>query len=128
MPTIDDLKKSNFLTKRDIEPAKLVTIESYEEMNVAMEGAEPQMKWVLHFKELDKPLVLNSTNGQIIHSITGATDFDGWIGKKIVLYFEPNVFFGGKMTGGIRVRAPKGSTPPPQSQPEENHRGDDIPF
>jgi hypothetical protein len=30
-----------------------------------------------------------------------------------VLYTDPNVSFQGKLVGGIRVRAPKPSTPPP---------------
>jgi len=115
---VNDLKQSKFLTQKDVTPDVLVTIDSFEEVNVAVEGAEPQLKWTLTFKELEKPLVLNSTNGQIIAAITGSEESDDWIGKKIVLYAEPNVFFGGKMTGGIRVRAPKPQAP----------TGNDIPF
>ena len=76
-------------------------------VNVAKEGAEPENKFALHFDELEKPLVLNSTNGQIIAAITGSQESDGWAGKKIVLYNDPNSSFGGKLTGGIRCRAPK---------------------
>jgi hypothetical protein len=113
MPNINDLKKSKFLTKIDVEPAILCTIRGYDSVNVAQEGAPPDEKWALHFNELDKPLVLNSTNGQIIAAFTGSEDFDGWIGKQVVLYFDPNVSFGGKLTGGIRCRAPKKKAAPP---------------
>ena len=127
MPTIADLKQSKFLTKSDVTPPVLGTIRGYEQLNVAMEGAPQEMKYSLHFNELEKPLVLNSTNGQIIAGIFKSDDFDAWIGKTIVLYFDPNVSFGGKLTGGIRVRAVKEGAKLPQqtAAPEPT---DDCPF
>ncbi len=74
----------------------------------------------MHFQEVDKPCVLNSTNGQIIASITKSEDTDNWAGHKIVLYDDPNVSFGGKLVGGIRVRAPRNVAPPVQSAPSQN--------
>lgn len=123
MPTISDLKQSKFLTKADVSPAVLATIRAYEQVNVAKDGAPPEEKYILHFNELEKPLVLNSTNGQIIASITKSEDFDGWVGKTIVLYFDPNVSFGGKLTGGIRVRAPKEGAKAATAPAD-----DDVPF
>ena len=109
MASINDLKTSKFLKKEDVGDGSLVTIKTVHQENVAKEGADPEMKWCLTFEELDKPMVLNSTNGQIIAKITGAEDNieTAWVGKKIVLYNDPNVSFGGKLMGGIRVRAPK---------------------
>lgn len=130
MPTVNDLKSSKFLTKHDVEPPVVVTIISYEEMNVALESQVPEMKYTLHFKELDKPLVLNLTNGMLIAAITGSEDLDHWIGKQIVLWNDKTVSFAGKITGGIRVRAMKqgganpnyvGDDPPPPTD-------DDIPY
>jgi hypothetical protein len=120
MPNINDLKKSNFLTKADVAPPKLVTIRSYREVNVALEGDTPENRWCLEFNELEKPMVLNSTNGQIIAQITGSEDFDAWIGKQIVLYNEPTIAFRGKLTGGIRVRAVRQNAPAakPAVQPQ----------
>lgn len=114
MPNINDLKQSKYLTKADVTPPVLATIRSYEQVNVAKEGAEPEMRWALHFDELEKPFVVNSTNGQIIAAVTGSEDFDGWIGQKIVLYNDPNISFGGKLTGGIRCRAPRNQPAPAQ--------------
>ena len=129
MPNVNDLKSSKFLTKNDVEPPILVTIKSYEEMNVALESQEPENKWCLIFEEPIKPLVLNMTNGNLIAVITGSEEFDHWIGAQIVLYNDKTVMFAGKLTGGIRVRAPKGG------QPNNNYVGDkptepddDIPF
>lgn len=141
MPNVNDLKNSQFLTKEDVEPPVQVTIKSYKEQNVEMEGEPERKKWTLFFNELEKPLVLNMTNGQRIEVITGSAEFDDWIGKKITLYNDKSVSFGGKLTGGIRVYVPPEGIPNPNpSQPEykpnpdwvgENPpppKDDDIPY
>lgn len=84
-----------------------MTIRSVKQENVAKQGAPEELRWCLHFDEAEKPMVLNSTNGQIIASIVKNEDTDHWIGHKIVCYDDPNVSFGGKLVGGIRVRAPR---------------------
>ena len=104
---VNELKQSKFLTKNDVMPPILVTMRHVEPVNVAKEGCEPEMKFGLHFDELEKPLILNSTNGMIIAAVTGSQESEGWIGKKIVLFNDANISFGGKLTGGIRCRAPK---------------------
>ena len=80
-------------------------------------------------------MVLNSTNGQAVAAITGSEETDDWIGRKVVLYDDPNVSFGGKLVGGIRIRAPRGQAakaiaaapkPAPVAQPEASD--DDVPF
>ena len=128
---IDELKQSRFLTQKEVDPPKLVTIRSCQQLNVAMEGADPEYRYTLTFDELDKPMTLNSTNGQLIARITGSEESDGWIGKKIVLYKDPNVSFGGKLVGGIRCRASKGGQPNPDymgDNPEPTADDDDIGF
>ena len=106
---MSDVKSSKFLKRDDVGEGTLVTISDVSKENVAKEGAEPELKVCLHFLELEKPFVLNSTNGQIIAKITGKeNDIEKtWLGTKVVLYDDPNVSFGGKLTGGIRVRAPR---------------------
>lgn len=106
MPNVNDLKNSQFLTKEDVEPPVKVTIKSYNEQNVELEGEPERKKWTLFFHELDKPLVLNMTNGQRIQVITGSGEFKDWIGKQITLYNDKTVSFAGKLTGGIRVFVP----------------------
>lgn len=142
MPSVNDLKKSFFLKKEDCGAGILVTISKYELINVAKQGEAEDMKYVLHFHETDKPMVLNSTNGQLIERITGSDQFADWIEKKVVLYSEPNVTYGGKLLGGIRVRAPRGqaaATAKPQAQPPrrptaaqeanlEEGPGEEVPF
>ena len=125
MPNISQLKKSKFLTQNDCDPPILVTINGWEEKNVAQDGADPDERIVLTFDKVEKPLVLNSTNGQIIAAITGTGEIEDWTGTKIVLYREPNISFGGKLVGGIRVRAPKQGGTKPAAKPVDDS---DIPF
>lgn len=115
MPSVHDLKNSKYLTQHDVEPAVVVTFQAYKEINVAKEGETPDPKYVFKFKEFEKPLVMNFTNGSIVESVLGSADFDQWMGKQVVLYRDPTVGFGGKITGGIRIRA--FNTTPPIAQP-----------
>lgn len=142
---ISQLKSSNFLTKEDVGRGALLTIKEVSQENVAKTGAPEELKYCLHFVEADKPMVLNSTNGQLIAKITGSEDSDNWGGHKIVLYNDPNVSFAGKVVGGIRVRAPKQQAAPatqpvsapavesrkpsqPQSSLPQAPEDDDVPF
>lgn len=134
MPNINVLKTSKFLKKEDCNPPLLLTIKETTEENVAKEGAPEELRWCLHFLEVDKPMVLNSTNGQIIAHFTGKDNTDDWAGTKVVLYHDPNVSFGGKLIGGIRVRAPKPvrlaapAAPKPADPDPVDGDGDDVPF
>ena len=106
---LGDLRTSRSLKKEDVGVGVLVTISGITQENVAMDGAEPDMRACLHFRELDKPLVLKSTIGQIIAKIAGTEDDieHTWVGVRVVLYNDPNVMFKNQIVGGIRVRAPK---------------------
>jgi hypothetical protein len=112
MSSINDIRSSRYLKKEDVGEGVLVTIKLIRKENVAMDGAEPEHKFVAYFEEFEKPMVLNSTNAQLIAKITGAEDNieEIWPGHKVVLYNDPNITFAGKLTGGIRVRAPKQPT------------------
>ena len=139
MPKLSEMLPSRFLKKDDVPSPMLLTIGDIEQVNVAPQGQPEEKKWTMTFPELDKPLVLNSTNMHVIGQIYG-DDTDGWMGQKIVIYHDPNVSFGGKLVGGLRLRAPKNqkaSPPPPQpATAAKNAQGggrfddleDDIPF
>lgn len=121
-----ELKSSKFLKKEDVGKGVLYTIAGVEQYNVAKEGADPEMKWCLTFKETDKPMVLNSTNIQLCEAIFSSDDTDDWKGKRVVLYTDPNVSYQGKLVGGVRVRAPKPNAVPPPPPPMVDE--DEIPF
>ncbi len=131
MPKVSQMKNSKFLKRADVgEEGTLVTIVNVHEVDVAMEGREPDMKWAMTFREFEKPMILNSTNAQLCEKFLGSDDTDDWAGKKVVLYDDPTVAFGGELVGGIRVRrAPSGKpvptrTPQRQSPPSD----DDVPW
>lgn len=146
MPDISELKKSSFVTKSDLGPSgSLFTITGCEQVNVAQEGAQPEMKWALNLQEIEKPFVLNSTNGQLIAQFTGSTKMEVWgeMRAKVVLYFDPNVSYAGKLMGGIRARAPRNQTAarpvpsatsapspvsPPPAPTHEEAPGEDVAF
>ena len=117
MPRTSEMRESKFLKQSDVGDGVLLTINGCAQHNVAMQGADPEMKWCLSFDEADKPLVLNSINAQLCEKAFGSDDTDDWMGKQIVLYTDPNVSFGGKVVGGIRVRAPRKAAPPIQAKP-----------
>jgi hypothetical protein len=117
MPHINELKESNFLKKEECGQGILVTIKGVSRENVSKQGAPEELKWCIHFEELEKPMVLNSTNAQLIAQIVKSEETDNWPRTKIVLYNDPSVSYAGKITGGIRVRAPRGKAAQPLPQP-----------
>lgn len=133
MPKIHEMLSSKFLKKEDVGDGVLLTIKNVEQVNVAKEGADPEHKWALTFKDEEKPLVLNSTNIQLCKQMFESDDTDQWIGKRIVLYTDPSVMYAGKVIGGIRVRKPKGKAakepaPPPPPVVREPGDEDEDPF
>ena len=106
------LKKSRYISKPDVEKPLLLTIRGLQEENVAMQEAAPEMEWCLFFEELDKPMVLKPVNTALIAQFLG-DETDEWIGKKVVLFYDPSIMFKGQLKGGIRVRQPRQGTAAP---------------
>lgn len=131
MPDISALSQSNFLKRADVGAGKLLTIDKCEQMNVAKDNAPKEMKWCLVFAEDEKPMVLNRTNAELIAQFSGERNSDNWGGVRIVAYDDPSISYGGKLVGGIRVRAPRGaaSQKPPVAKPApaELEAGEDFP-
>lgn len=127
MPHISEMRESKFLKKEDCGAGILVTVSECVQENTAKEGAPQEYKWCLRFHEQEKPMVLNATNMQIIAAICGSENTDDWIGKKVVLYSDPNISFQGKLVGGIRARAPKNPAARPPAAPPANGRMAQIP-
>jgi hypothetical protein len=112
--------ESKFLKKEDLDydNGNLVTIVKLEQQNAAMADQEEDLKWCMYFREFKKPLVMNSTNIQLTVKALGTDETDEWTGRKIIIYVDDNVSFGGKLVGGIRIRrAPGGNARPAASRP-----------
>lgn len=120
---------SKYLKQEDVgETGVLATLRSIERKDVSAKDEPPQFKAVAYFAELEKPLVLNSTNLQLMAQIAGSDDTDEWIGKLFVLYVDPTISYNNKLVGGIRIRKPKpGAKPKPAPEPPPAD-DDDIPF
>lgn len=106
---IGEMKQSKYLKKEDVGSGTVVTIAKIDQQDVSMENDPPELKYVLFFQEAvngeHKGMVLNWTNIQLCARACGSEETDDWIGKQIELYDDPNVSFGGKLTGGIRIRS-----------------------
>ena len=59
---------------------------------------------VISFVEIPQKLICNTTNAKRIEKLLGSPFVEDWVGKKIALYFDKTVKFGGQTVGGIRVR------------------------
>lgn len=127
--SFDQLVPSNskYLTKDDVgEDGLVLTVKGFrmEELK-GDEGSEDKM--VLHFVEDVKPMVLNRTNAQLVGVVTGAKTAGEARGKQLVVYNDPTVSFGGKITGGLRIKkvagAPKSA---PASKPKDEL--EDVPW
>lgn len=79
---------------------------------------DKERKLVIHFNESPpgcdvSAMVCNKTNCGIIEEVLHTDDIDLWIGKRITIFNNPGITFGGKRVGGISVRdtLPAGSGP-----------------
>lgn len=106
MAKIGEMIESKYLKQADVEEETEVTVVKVGKLNVAREDQEPEMKWAIRFQEFKKPMVLNSTNIQLLAKACGSDDSDDWAGKKVTVYSDPNVSFGGKLVGGLRIKVP----------------------
>lgn len=136
---VGEMIESKYLKKEDTTRPVLLTIERFSKVNMAQRGKEDEVKWLMHFAETPKPLVMGPTKFQMCEQIFGSDETDEWVGRQVVLYEDPNVTdLHGKLVGGIRIRAPRVRTPDPVVQPRPRPAqdapthfedlDDDIPF
>ena len=92
----------NFLKVQDIKGDIEVEVEKVEVRKVGRED-DAENKPVVMFKGLDKGLALNAVNASALAEIAG-DDYTAWAGVKCVLYVDPNVMYGGKRVGGVRIK------------------------
>lgn len=114
MALVKDMIQSKFLRKEDFDEDQVCTIKDCRLENVGKEDDQEQ-RWVLYFRERDKGMVLNVTTIRVLEQAYGG-DSDHWVGNKVMVYVDPNVSFGGKVVGGLRLRTPKkqaAKAPPP---------------
>jgi len=92
-----------------------------KEQKVTPPGKDTKTRLVASFEGLAKGLVLNAANSEILAEITGTVDPNEWKDIPVQLYVDPDVKYGGKKIGGIRIRKPVTvpvSNPVPVTKPE----------
>ena len=96
--------ESEFLTKDDVTQAGvIVTVLKFTQHNFAKENEEPELKPVVHWAEAAvKPMACNKGNWNVIGE--GCATLGDAKGKQFVVYNDPNVKFGDKVVGGLRIR------------------------
>lgn len=96
-----------------------VTIDRVEIAHLQVQGGAKEKKFLLHFANATKPLVLNKTNANMIASIH-CSAAEKWKGKRITLYPTTCQSFG-QTTSCIRVRdrAPDDSRKPAEGLPTD---------
>lgn len=128
MPKVSDMIVSKFLKKEDFDEDQVCTIRTVRLEDVS----QGEQRWVLFFNEHTKGMVLNTTTIRVLEQAFG-DDSDGWTGKKVMVYVDPNVSFQGRVVGGLRLRTPKGVKAPAKAPPTAaaqagDEFNDDIPF
>ncbi len=106
----------------------------YYHLFQARDGNPPKKELVLSFT--DTPLLFSlsaKVNRRALVAAFG-TKSQGWIGKLVELYYEPNVIFGSDLVGGSRVRIPALSDEEQkaadiaETMPDEPPPPDDVDF
>ena len=128
-----DALPGKYLSKDDFLEPTLVTIDVQTLEMVKSDRGPDERKPVLYFKnasnsdlDLARGIILNVGNWEACEEITGEADSDDWANKQIVVYVDPEVTFGSKKVGGIRIRAKRAPAedPPPPPPPVDG----DAPF
>ena len=57
--------------------------------------------------DTDQKLILNKENNRTLIEGFGTDETDDWIGRTVEAYYEPDIQFGGKRVGGLRLRLPQ---------------------
>lgn len=114
-----DTFSGRFLKAADLPTGhRRVTIESIEQEPV---GWPAEDKLVAYFKELQKGLILNKTNSDVLKDTFG-DDTQLSVGQIVDLLVK-NVEFNGKQVRAIRIGLPAAGPRPPASDPSQSEDG-----
>ena len=94
--------KSRFLKKEDLDGPTIVTIRGFKQVEIENDNGGSDSEVVVFFEEMEKPMVINITNRDRLIDIFG-DDSNAAKGKQITIWNDPDVSFGTKRTGGLRI-------------------------
>jgi len=99
-------KESKYLKHQDLEGNDWVlTITSVTREEMKDRNGAMKKEFILHFKEVEKGLVLNTTNMNMLYKLLMSDESDNWIGKRITIYTKDDIEMGGEIMSGIRIRS-----------------------
>jgi hypothetical protein len=100
-----DFVGGTFIKKEDLAAGpQRFTIQGVSKTTFEAKNGQPAED-VLQLELDERQFSLNKTNIKILIGAHGGKT-DGWIGKSVILYIDPNVMFGGRLVGGVRVQIP----------------------
>jgi hypothetical protein len=95
--------KGDFLSAAELGDRRpTFTIDRIAHTKVEDEKKKNVDRAVMYFKELDRGWMYCKTTGHCMAKMFGEDD-DAWIGKRITIYGDPSIQFGGEQVGGIRI-------------------------
>jgi hypothetical protein len=127
--TFDQLvpSESKYLKRSDVgEDGTVLTIRGFTMETMKGDEGEEE-KIAMHFVEDVKPMILNKTNANLLRVVTGCAKAGEAKGKQIVVYDDPTISYGGRITGGLRIKKVPGA---PKAAPKASgvEFNDPIPF
>jgi len=106
---------AQYLKKEDLAGPVDTELLWVKEEKVTTPGKGTKTQLVAYFEGLSKGLVLNTANCEILAEVTGTDDPSEWKDVVLQLYVNPDVKYGGKKVGGIRIHEP---VPVPVQEPQ----------
>jgi hypothetical protein len=95
---------AQYLKKEDLPEPVDTELLWVKEEKVTPPGKGTRTRLVAYCDGLTKGLVLNTANCEILEKMTGTDDPNEWKDVPLQLYVDPDVKYGGKKIGGIRIR------------------------
>ena len=93
----------------------VVTISSVSKERMTPPNSPPAEKYVIHFRETKRGVVLSKTLAEQIAAATGFDDTDHWAGKTITLYPE-SIMVAGNRREVIRAKETRIERPLPMNK------------
>ena len=109
----------------------IVTIRGLTRKNLAKETDDPDWKWIIYFRELDRPMAAGPDCITRLTELFPGLTVEEWIGKQCAIYRDPSVMMGSKRVGGLRPKeiGPKSIAPPaPVTSVGDVPTDDDVPW
>lgn len=82
----------------------ILTIDKVTKETVTLDGGKKEDHMLIHYKEVEKPMICNVINGQTIAQLANSNYIEDWPGMRIALYAKSGIKVGTKVKDGLRIR------------------------